>query len=95
MQCLIKLILATVLDAPQLRDDYYCNLLAYSNTANCLAVGLGCHVHLWSEQQGATTPEALNSLPASATPDTQHVTSIDFSSTQGGQAILAVGRADG
>lgn len=87
--------MATVLDAPQLRDDYYCTLLAYSNTANCLAVGLGCHVHLWSEQEGATTPEGLNSLPASATPITQHVTSLDFSSTQGGQAILAVGRADG
>lgn len=83
-----------VLDAPQLRDDYYCSLLAYSHTAKCLAVGLGNYVHLWSEKQGVDTPETLNAL--SAVQDTgQHVTSLSFSSIPGGQAILAVGRADG
>jgi hypothetical protein len=85
----------TVLDAPQLRDDYYCTLLAYSHSAKCLAVGLGNFVHLWSERSGVDTPEALNKVPTSVVSDVQHVTSLDFSSAYGGQAILAVGRADG
>ncbi|KAF1929238.1 WD40 repeat-like protein [Didymella exigua CBS 183.55] len=84
-----------VLDAPQLRDDYYCTLLAHSHTAKCLAVGLGNFVHLWSERDGVKTPEALNSIPTNVASDAQHITSLDFSSKQGGQAILAVGRADG
>ncbi|KAJ4991121.1 WD repeat domain-containing protein [Stagonosporopsis vannaccii] len=84
-----------VLDAPQLRDDYYCTLLAYSHTSKCIAVGLGNLVHLWSERDGVYTPESLNALPTNAAPDAQHITSLDFSSTQGGHAILAVGRADG
>ncbi|KAF2105327.1 WD40-repeat-containing domain protein, partial [Lophiotrema nucula] len=86
---------AMLLDAPQLRDDYYCSLLAYSHTAKCLAVGLGNFVHLWSERKGVDTPESLNSLPSHTSTEMQHVTSLAFSSTQGSQAILAVGRADG
>ncbi|KAH7122219.1 meiosis-specific APC/C activator protein AMA1 [Dendryphion nanum] len=82
-----------VLDAPQLRDDYYCSLLAYSHTAKCLAVGLGNFVHLWSEKKGVDTPELLNMAEPSDV--VHHITSLDFSSTQGAQAILAVGRADG
>jgi WD40 repeat protein len=85
----IPIIPFRVLDAPLLRDDFYCSLLAYSTTANCLAVGLGNHVHLWSESRGVETPEGINSA------STSHVTSVAFSSFQGGQAILAVGRADG
>jgi WD40 repeat protein len=52
-------------------------------------------VHLWSERSGVDTPEALNASPNSSILDVHHVTSLDFSSVQGGQAILAVGRADG
>ncbi|KAF2460612.1 WD40-repeat-containing domain protein [Lineolata rhizophorae] len=78
-----------VLDAPSLRDDFYCSLLAYSYTSNCLAVGLGSHVYLWSESSGVDTPASLN-VPYAA-----HVTSLAFSSAQGRQSILAVGRADG
>lgn len=85
----------TVLDAPQLRDDYYCSLLAYSHTAKCLAVGLGNFVHLWSELKGVDTPESLNNLPSTGITIAQHVTALAFSSTHGGQAILAVGRGDG
>lgn len=70
-------------------------MLAYSRTAKCLAVGLGNYVHLWSEASGVDTPESLNAVPSSAVVDARHVTSLDFSSTQGGQAILAVGRVDG
>lgn len=89
------LILHTVLDAPQLRDDYYCSLLAYSHNARCLAVGLGNFVHLWSERKGVDTPESLNILSTTGTVDIQHITSLSFSSNQGGRAILAVARADG
>ncbi|EON67730.1 hypothetical protein W97_06984 [Coniosporium apollinis CBS 100218] len=78
-----------VLDAPALRDDYYCSLLAYSPSVKCLAVGLSDHVYLWSEHRGVDTPDSLNA------PYTAHVTSLAFSSTQGGRAILATGRADG
>ncbi|KAF1977894.1 WD40 repeat-like protein [Bimuria novae-zelandiae CBS 107.79] len=84
-----------VLDAPQLRDDYYCSVLAYSHNAKYLAVGLGNFVHLWSERKGVDTPESLNVLSTTGIIDVQHVTSLSFSSTQGGQAILAVARADG
>lgn len=41
------------------------------------------------------TPGSLNSVPPNGAVEVQHVASLDFSSTQGGQAILAVGRADG
>lgn len=85
----------TVLDAPQLRDDYYCTLLAYCHTSRCLAVGLGNFVHLWSEKSGVETPESLNALTENGASEIQHVTSLHFSSIQGKQAILAVGRADG
>lgn len=78
-----------MLDAPALRDDYYCSLLAYSDTAKCLAVGLGAHVYLWSETRGVKTPDSLTS------PFAGHITSLSFSSAEGGQAILAIGRADG
>ncbi|KAK3643216.1 hypothetical protein LTR56_010363 [Elasticomyces elasticus] len=81
-----------VLDAPALRDDYYCSLLAYSPTVHCLAVGLGPHVYLWSESKAAGIQHLPDSLTA---PLAAHVTSLSFSSTEGGSAILAIGRADG
>ncbi|KAK1913409.1 hypothetical protein P3342_005345 [Pyrenophora teres f. teres] len=79
------------LDAPNLRDDYYCTLLAYSFTSKCLAVGLGNFVHLWSERSGVNTPESLNSVPANGSPDTQHVTSLDFSSTKQAETGVLLG----
>ncbi|KAI5251654.1 WD40 repeat-like protein [Aureobasidium subglaciale] len=79
----------SLLDAPALRDDYYCSLLAYSDTAQCLAVGLGAQVYTWSETRGVDSPESLGP-PASG-----HVTSLSFSSTEGGRSILAVGRSNG
>lgn len=92
---MLELTEPTVLDAPELRDDFYCTLLAYSHTLKCLAVGLGNFVHIWSEQSGVDTPESLNARPANGTSESRHVTSLSFSSKSGGQAILAVGRADG
>lgn len=58
-------------------------------------MGLGNFVHLWSERKGVDTPESLNILSKTGVLDAQHVTSLSFSSYQGGQAILAVARADG
>lgn len=36
-----------MLDAPQLQDDFYLNLVDWSSL-NVLAVGLGACVYLWS-----------------------------------------------
>jgi meiosis-specific APC/C activator protein AMA1 len=77
------------LDAPALRDDYYCSQLAYSETAKCLAVGLGAQVYTWSETRGVESPESLTH------PYSGHVTSLSFSSAEGEKSILAVGRSDG
>jgi len=82
-----------VLDAPALRDDYYCSLLAYSKTLQCLAVGLGPHVYLWCENRAtarADIPDSLTSPRGSS-----HVTSVSFSSVSGASSILAIGRGDG
>ena len=43
-----------VLDAPALQDDYYLNLLDWSNQ-NVLAVGLGSCVYLWSASNSKVT----------------------------------------
>lgn len=43
-----------VLDAPELADDFYLNLVDWSST-NILAVGLGACVYLWSAQTSRVT----------------------------------------
>ncbi|KAI9661340.1 MAG: hypothetical protein M1831_003073 [Alyxoria varia] len=79
-----------VLEAPNLRDDYYCSVLAYSRDADRLAVGLGEKVYLWSEPTGARP------VPQDVQQNVRgYVTSLSFSSSQGGQSILALGRSDG
>ena len=79
---------STVLDAPQLRDDFYCSLLAYTPTIRTLAVGLSNGVYLWAERAGV---QAL----VHPSLDRSYVTSLAFSSEEGGLSILAIGRADG
>jgi len=81
---------STVLDAPQLRDDYYCSVLAYCGTLRTLAVGLGNRVYLWSEGAGVQYP-ALREFDRRNT----YVSSLSFSSAAGGHSILAMGRNDG
>lgn len=76
------------LDAPNLRDDYYCSVLAYSATSRILAVGLGNVIYAWSEGLGA---RIVNGTPM----DGVWLTSIAFSSTTGNMDILAAGRSDG
>lgn len=78
-----------VLDAPLLRDDFYCSALAYSSISGILAVGLGHRVYLWSEDVGVQYP------PFSNQHHSNHVTSLSFSSENGGKSILAVGRQTG
>ena len=78
-----------VLDAPNLKDDYYCSVLAYSHTCHTLAVALTQKVYLWTEKYGVRYPPLP---PARAS---NFVTSLAFSSEGGGKAILAVARNNG
>lgn len=78
-----------VLDAPQLRDDFYCSVLAFTPTSRTLAVALNNKVYLWSEMFGVQYP------PTNPSHSEAYVTSLSFSSSQGGCSILAIGRADG
>lgn len=77
-----------MLDAPQLRDDYYCSVLAYCHSRKTLAVGLSTKVYLWSETGGVHYPDLGDERNA-------YVTSLSFSSQEGGHSILAIGRNDG
>lgn len=77
------------MDAPSLRDDFYCTTLAYSFTSGVLAVGLAQHVYLWSEGFTVGHPPFENVHPSN------YVTSLSFSSENGGRSILAVGRQSG
>ncbi|XDG02709.1 hypothetical protein ABKA04_002324 [Annulohypoxylon sp. FPYF3050] len=77
-----------VLDAPGLRDDFYCSIMAYSKTCNTLAVGLGNLLYGWSESSGVTLLNA-------GIKDGSWLTSVAFSSEQGGKSILAFGRSSG
>ncbi|OAL39262.1 hypothetical protein AYO20_01580 [Fonsecaea nubica] len=78
-----------VLDAPNLKDDYYCSVLAYNQTCHSLAVALGQKVYLWTEQYGVRYPPLPPCRPA------DFVTSLAFSSEKGAKAILAVARNSG
>ncbi|EMR87001.1 putative wd domain-containing protein [Botrytis cinerea BcDW1] len=82
------LIFSTVLDAPNLRDDFYCSVLAYSGTSHTLAVGLGSLLYAWSEMAGVHLLHGGSS-------NASWLTSLAFSSTQGAKSILAFGRSDG
>ncbi|TQN74736.1 putative WD repeat-containing protein [Colletotrichum shisoi] len=78
-----------VLQAPELEDDYYRSPLAYSPTCQCLAVALGSTVYRWSEWYD---PQPVYRAPLQRR---NGLTSLSFSSKQGGKAILAFGRKDG
>ncbi|KAI5855539.1 WD40 repeat-like protein [Durotheca rogersii] len=77
-----------VLDAPGLRDDFYCSIMAYSRTRNVLAVGLGNLLYAWSEPMGVTLLNA-------GLQDGSWLTSVAFSSDEGDKSILAFGRSSG
>ncbi|KAK1754358.1 hypothetical protein QBC47DRAFT_402774 [Echria macrotheca] len=83
-----------VLDAPGLKDDFYCTLLAYSATCGVLAVGLGDVVYGWSEAGGVRLLNASAARPMMSEMEC-HLTCLAFSSTEGRKGILAHGRRDG
>ena len=72
-----------VLDAPQLPDDFYLNLMDWSSR-DVLAVGLGSAVYLWSAASSSVS--CLVDLPSAS------VTSVSW--TCGGD-LLAVGESSG
>ncbi|KAJ5908829.1 hypothetical protein N7495_001511 [Penicillium taxi] len=78
-----------ILDAPHLRDDFYCSILAYSISAGILAVGLAQSVYLWSEGF------ILDRTPFRDVHPANYVTSLSFSSDHCGRSILAVARHSG
>jgi WD40 repeat protein len=71
-----------ILDAPELRDDYYAQPLSWSITGT-VAVALGMDVYIWHPDQGVSL------LPIETVED---VTSVAFNSTGD---ILAIAREDG
>ncbi|KAH7021418.1 WD40-repeat-containing domain protein [Microdochium trichocladiopsis] len=77
-----------VLDAPGLRDDFYCSIMAYDSNSNTLAVGLGGLLYSWDEATGVI-------LLNGAFRDSSWLTSMAFSSEAGEKSILAFGRSNG
>jgi len=71
-----------ILDAPELMDDYYLNLLSWGRN-NVIAVALHASVYLWHASDGRIVNLPL-SLPAD-----QYVTSVQWSKEKDG--YLAVG----
>jgi len=76
-----------ILDAPDLLDDYYLNLLSWSDT-NVLAVALSQTVYLWNAGTGD-----INELCTFEGSADTHVSSVSW--VQEGGAHLAVGSSDG
>lgn len=79
---------ARILDAPDLLDDYYVNLLSWSDT-NVLAVALSQTVYLWNAASGDI--QELCSFEESGS-DT-YVSSVSW--VQEGGAHLAIGTSEG
>ena len=76
-----------ILDAPDLMDDYYLNLLSWSDT-NVLAVALGQTVYLWDAGSGD-----IQELCTYETGPNAHISSVSW--VQEGGAHLAVGTSGG
>ncbi|CAI5733179.1 unnamed protein product [Hyaloperonospora brassicae] len=75
-----------VLDAPELMNDYYLNLLSWGAN-NVLAVALGQCVYLWN----ADTSE-INELMALE--GDEYVSSVQWSDATGGSSHLAIGTSE-
>ncbi|XP_063932465.1 anaphase-promoting complex subunit cdc20-like [Zophobas morio] len=61
-----------ILDAPELLDDYYLNLLSWNQSTNILSVALGCSVYLWDASNGGIAK--LMSLNA----EDNYITSVQW-----------------
>ena len=77
-----------ILDAPELVDDYYLNLISWG-ADNILAVALGQCVYLWNAASG----DINHLLTLSGAED--FVTSVKWAETTGNTKYLAVGTNDG
>ena len=75
-----------ILDAPELLDDYYLNLLDWGKN-NVLAVALGDSVYLWNAADGG-----IQQL-LQTTGEQSHVTSLAWGQ-EGASHLLAVGTSD-
>ncbi|KAI9922610.1 hypothetical protein PsorP6_000407 [Peronosclerospora sorghi] len=75
-----------VLDAPELMNDYYLNLLSWGAN-NVLAVALGQCVYLWNADSGE-----INELMA--LDGDEYVSSVQWSDAAGGSTHLAVGTSE-
>ncbi|RSL54439.1 hypothetical protein CEP54_009881 [Fusarium duplospermum] len=76
-----------VLDAPNLKDDFYCSPLAYSPTSHTLVVCLSNLLYAWSEAGGV---HMIHGAQAGT-----WLSSVSFSSAQGTKAVLGIGHSDG
>jgi cell division cycle protein 20 (cofactor of APC complex) len=76
-----------ILDAPDLLDDYYLNLISWSDT-NILAVALGQAVYLWNAGTGE-----INELCTFDPTPNSYISSVQW--TQQGGVHLAVGTSTG
>ncbi|ODV58095.1 Ama1p, partial [Ascoidea rubescens DSM 1968] len=72
-----------VLDAPNLKNDFYTNLVAWSSKTGKVGVGLGNNVYLWNEESGA--------IPLQTIDYEQVITALSFSDS----IFLAVGLKNG
>ena len=77
-----------ILDAPDLMDDYYLNLISWSND-NILAVALGQTVYLWNAGTGSI--QELCTFESAG--PSSHISSVAW--VQQGGAHLAVGTSSG
>jgi cell division cycle protein 20 (cofactor of APC complex) len=75
-----------ILDAPDLKDDYYLNLIDWS-AQNVLAVALGPTVYLWNATDGS-----INELLTLENEDVDYVSSVSW--VPGDGNFLAVGGSD-
>ncbi|KAL3667413.1 hypothetical protein V7S43_007639 [Phytophthora oleae] len=75
-----------VLDAPELMNDYYLNLLSWGAN-NILAVALGQCVYLWNAVSGEI--DELMGLEGD-----EYVSSVQWSDAVGGSAHLAIGTSE-
>lgn len=73
-----------VLDAPELRDDYYLNLLDW-NSANVLGIALNQTLYMWN-----ATSQAITEL---CTLDTGYISSLRW--IEKGSNVLALGTSEG
>ncbi|CAG8783846.1 15976_t:CDS:2 [Dentiscutata erythropus] len=80
-----------VLDAPDLQDDFYLNLVDWSST-NVLGVGLGTCVYLWNAVTSRVVKLCDMASPGRGNSNTENVTSVSWMPTG---SHIAVGTALG